>query len=59
MYVDVLIPLLLLNSTCFYKCQWNIWWMGVARKRTRVRAAGRFREDVKLLITVVYSRETV
>ena len=35
--------------------------MGVARKRTRVarlsyRAA---RKDVKLLITVVYSRETV
>ena len=30
--------------------------MGVARKTTRYRLAGK---DVKLLITVVYSRETV
>ena len=33
--------------------------MGVACKRTLAQAADRFRKDVKLLITVVYSRETV
>ena len=36
--------------------------MGMAYKRTlclRYRPAGRLRKNVKLLITVVYSRETV
>ena len=40
----------------------SIKWRGAARKRTRISATdqpGSFKKDVKLLITVVYSRETV